>query len=89
MPNIMPFSYSTSLGSSKLLELDEFNRITLSLHTVTRPASKDEYKDYNSQESYDPSKEGALALEHPNYYDLIMIIIIITCDYDYKYTEFM
>jgi len=48
MPNTMPFSYSTSLGSSKLLELDEFNRITLSLHTVARLASKDEYEDYNS-----------------------------------------
>jgi len=43
----MPFLYSASLGSSKLLELDEFDCIALSLRVVTRLASKDEYKDYN------------------------------------------
>jgi hypothetical protein len=58
---ITPFSYGASLGSSELLELDEFDRIALSLYTVARPASEDEYKDYNSQESYDPGKVGALA----------------------------
>jgi hypothetical protein len=46
-PTITPFSYSASLGSSELLELDEFDCITLSLHTVAWPASEDEYKDYN------------------------------------------
>jgi len=61
VPNTIPFSYSTSLGSSKLLELDKFNRIALSLYTIARPASEDEYEDYNSQESYDPGKRGALA----------------------------
>jgi hypothetical protein len=60
-PTITPFSYGASLGSSELLELDEFDRIALSLHAVARPASEDEYEDYNSQESYDPGKAGALA----------------------------
>jgi hypothetical protein len=32
----------------------------LSLCSVARPASEDEYEDYNSQESYDPGKKGAL-----------------------------
>ena len=61
MPNTMPFLYGTSLGSSELLELDEFDRIALSLYIVARPASEDKYKDYNSQESYDPGKRRALA----------------------------
>jgi hypothetical protein len=60
-PIITPFSYSASSGSSKLPELDEFDRIALSLHAIARPASEDEYEDYNLQESYDPGKEGALA----------------------------
>ena len=47
--------------SRELLELNTFNRIALSLRLVARPASKDEYKDYNSLESYDPGKKGALA----------------------------
>ena len=33
----------------------------MSLCSIARPASKDEYKDYNSQESYDSGKKGALA----------------------------
>jgi hypothetical protein len=33
----------------------------LSLSAVARPASEDKYEDYNSQESYNPSKKGALA----------------------------
>ena len=61
MPNTMPFLYSTSSGSSELPELDEFDRIALSLHTVARPASEDEYEDHNLLESYDPGKQGALA----------------------------
>jgi hypothetical protein len=52
------FSYSTP--SQELLELDAFDWIALSLHLVARLASEDEYEDYNSQESYDPSKKGAL-----------------------------
>jgi hypothetical protein len=55
----MPFSYNNS--SQDIPEIDPFNKIALSLRTVTRPASKDEYEDYNSQDSYDPRKRGALA----------------------------
>jgi hypothetical protein len=58
---ITPFLYGASLGSSKLLKLNKFNRIALSLYTVAWPASKDEYKDYNSQKSYDPGKAEVLA----------------------------
>jgi hypothetical protein len=41
-------------------ELNAFNEIVLSLRLVARPLSEDEYKDYNSQESYNPKKKGAL-----------------------------
>ena len=37
-----------------------YNRIKASLKTIARLASEDEYKDYNSQKSYDPSIKGAL-----------------------------
>jgi hypothetical protein len=46
--------------SYKPLELDTFDRIALSLQAVARPASENEYKNYNSLESYDLSKRGAL-----------------------------
>ena len=55
----MPFSYDNAFKEPK--ELNAFDRIALSLCSVARPASKDEYKDYNSQESYVLSKKGALA----------------------------
>jgi hypothetical protein len=55
-----PFLYENQ-NQVELQELDAFDWITLSLRSVARPASEDEYKDYNSQESYDPSKKGALA----------------------------
>jgi hypothetical protein len=42
-------------------ELDAFDEIVLSLQSVAHPSSEDEYKDYNSQESYNPGKKGALA----------------------------
>jgi hypothetical protein len=42
-------------------ELDTFDQISLSLRSVARPTSEDEYKDYNSQDSHDPGKGGALA----------------------------
>jgi hypothetical protein len=58
--NITPFSYGKQ-PPYELLELDTFNKIALSLRSVTRPASEDEYEDYNSQESFDPGKKGALA----------------------------
>jgi hypothetical protein len=52
------FSYSHPLREPT--ELDAFDRIALSLKAVARPASEDEYEDYNSQEPYDPGKQGAL-----------------------------
>jgi hypothetical protein len=58
---ITPFSYGASLGSSELLELDEFDCIALSLYAVAWLASKDKYENYNSQELYDPGKARALA----------------------------
>jgi hypothetical protein len=51
------FSYD---NSRELRELDAFDRIALSLRSVARPASEDEYEDYNSQDSYPPGKQGAL-----------------------------
>ena len=39
------FSYDTP---SEPKELNTFDQIALSLRSVTRPISKDEYKDYNS-----------------------------------------
>jgi hypothetical protein len=47
--------------SYKIPELDAFDCIALSLTAVARPVSQDEFEDYNSLESYDPSKKGALA----------------------------
>ena len=52
------FSYNTLLEPK---ELNTFNQIALSLRSVARPTSKDEYKDYNSQDSHSPRKGGALA----------------------------
>jgi hypothetical protein len=42
-------------------ELDSFSRIALTLDVQARPASQDEYKDYNMAESYNPGTKGALA----------------------------
>jgi hypothetical protein len=61
MPLQTPIAFSYDTPSQELPELDAFDWIALSLHSVAWPASEDEYKDYNSQESYDPSKKGALA----------------------------
>ena len=58
---LTPLAFSYNSSSREPLELDTFDRIALSLRAVTRPASEDEYEDYNSLESYDPSKQGALA----------------------------
>jgi hypothetical protein len=52
------FSYDNPAQKPK--ELDAFDLIALSLRSVARPASEDEYEDYNSQESYAPGKQGAL-----------------------------
>ena len=51
------FSYDTP--SQELPELDAFDRIALSLRLGARPASEDEYEDYNSQEPCNPGKAGA------------------------------
>jgi len=56
-PTFTTFSYE---GTSKEpRELDTFNQIAQSLGQVARPASEDEFEDYNSQEPYDPSKGGS------------------------------
>ena len=57
---VIPFSYKTQ-DQVEPQELDAYDRIALSLRSIARPASEDEYEDYNSQESYDPGKKGALA----------------------------
>ena len=58
-PITLTFIYNNP--SYKLLELDAFNRIALSLRSIARLASKDKYKDYNSLDLYNLSKKGALA----------------------------
>ena len=57
LPAYTPFSYGNP--SQELLELDAFNKIAMSLCIIARPASKNKYEDYNSQELYDPGKKGA------------------------------
>jgi hAT family C-terminal dimerisation region len=59
LPALPLFSYDNP--SKELKELDAFDEIVLSLRSVARRSSEDEYEDYNSQESYNPGKKGALA----------------------------
>ena len=59
VPTTTPFSYDKH-NQKELRELDTFDCIALTLVT-TRPASQDEYEDYNMQELYNPGKQGALA----------------------------
>ena len=59
LSTIIPFLYNNP--SREVRELNAFDQIALSLQQVARPASEDEYEDYNSQESYAPRKAGALA----------------------------
>jgi hypothetical protein len=42
-------------------ELDTYDRIRLNRLYVSRPSSRDEFKDYNLIDSCDPGKQGALA----------------------------
>jgi hypothetical protein len=56
-----PFSYEKQNQGEAAEPLDTYDRIKASLKTVARPASEDEYEDYNSHESYDPGTKGALA----------------------------
>jgi hypothetical protein len=62
MPIIIPIllAFRQKGSSHELLELDIYNRIALSLRVEARPASQDEFEDYNSLESYNPGKKGAL-----------------------------
>jgi hypothetical protein len=58
-PTLPAFSHNSS--SHERPELDAYDRIALSLTVRARPASQDEFEDYNLLESYDPGKKGALA----------------------------
>jgi hypothetical protein len=59
IPTSLAFSYNSL--SYKRLELDVYDHIALSLIARAWPASQDKFEDYNSLESYDPGKKGALA----------------------------
>jgi hypothetical protein len=54
----LAFSYN-NLSEPK--ELDTFDQIALSLRSVARLTSEDQYEDYNCQDSHSPGKIGALA----------------------------
>ena len=60
-PTTIPFLYEKQNKREAAKPLDTYDRIKASLETIAKLANKDEYKDYNSQESYDPSIKGALA----------------------------
>jgi hypothetical protein len=60
VPTTTPFSYENQ-NQAEPRELNTFNRIALSLRSVTKPASEDEYEDYNSQKSYESGKKRTLA----------------------------
>jgi hypothetical protein len=60
VPATTPFSYD-KYNQKEPKELDSFSRIALTLDVQARPASNDEYEDYNMAESYDPGTKGALA----------------------------
>ena len=59
VPTTTPFSYD-KYNQKEPKELDSFSRIALTLDIQARPASNNEYKDYNMAESYDPGTKGAL-----------------------------
>jgi len=56
-PTIPAFSYD---NPKEPRELDAFDQIVLSLRSITRPSSEDEYVDYNSQDSFLLGSKGAL-----------------------------
>ena len=60
VPITTPFSYDKH-NQEEPKELDSFSHIALALEVQARPASQDEYEDYNMVESYDPGMKGALA----------------------------
>jgi hypothetical protein len=45
--------------SKEVKEFDIFDQIALSLQQIARPASENEYENYNSQKSYVSGKAGA------------------------------
>ena len=59
-PTTTPFSYEKQNQREAIEPLDTYDHIKASLKTVARPASEDEYEDYNLHESYDPGTKGAL-----------------------------
>ncbi len=59
-PIIKLFSYEKQNKKEAIKPLNTYDYIKMSLKTVTKPASEDEYEDYNSQESYDPGTKRAL-----------------------------
>jgi hypothetical protein len=60
VPTTTPFSYDKH-NREEPKELDSFSCIALTLDIQARPASQDEYEDYNMVELYDPGTKGALA----------------------------
>jgi hypothetical protein len=62
VPTTTPFLFKKqNQEEGPLKPLDTYDRIKATLEAVARPASQDEYEDYNSEDSYDPGKKGALA----------------------------
>jgi hypothetical protein len=62
-PATMPFSYENqNPGEPKEpKELNAYDQICLDCLYVSRPSSRDEFKDYNLMDLCNPSKQGALA----------------------------
>jgi hypothetical protein len=56
---IILFLYKNQNQGEAIKPLDTYDQIKLSFSAVVKLVNKDEYKDYNSQESYDPGKKGA------------------------------
>jgi hypothetical protein len=54
------FLYENQNQGEAIELLNTYNQIKLFLSVVAKLASKNKYKDYNSQESYNPGKKGAL-----------------------------
>jgi len=60
IPPQLSLTFSYDNPSKEPKELDTFDQIALSLRLVARPASEDEYEDYNSQDLFGAGKKGAL-----------------------------
>ena len=71
----LAFSYD---NLSELKELDTFDQIALSLRSVARPTSEDEYKDYNSQDSHPLRKRGAQRQHLPRLALIAMDMLLIS-----------